>query len=147
VNRRGIALLIAIAALLSLGVIAMTGVTLALREADLGRAAIADAKANGAADAALAEGLRGWSPGMIPLVAGDSVTLPVEPLAGTAQGSLVLYSLGGPILALRGTGQTLGRGGILLARSRVELLVRLDSLGRDSLVYLRAITRGWRPIP
>ena len=146
-NRRGIALLLAIAALLSLGVIAMTGVTLAMREADLGRAAIADAKAKGAADAALAEGSRGWSRGMTPLVAGDSVALPVEPLAGTAQGRLMLFSFGGPILALRGTGQTLGRGGVLLARSQVELLVRLDSVGPDSLVYPRAITRGWRPIP
>lgn len=134
-------------ALLALGVMATTGVTLATREAVLGRAAFSDAKARGAADAAVAEGFRGWEPGIVPIVPGDSVALPVQPLPGGAEGSLVLHSLGGPILALRGTGVALGPGGVVLARSQVELLIRLDSAGTDSLVYPRAITRGWRRIP
>jgi len=147
VNRRGIALLLAIAALFALGFMATTGVALAMREADLGRTAVADAKASGAADAAVAEGFRGWNPAITPLAPGDSVVLPVQPLPGAALGSLVLHSLGGPILALRGTGATFGPNGIVLARSRVELLIRLDSAAADSLVYPRAITRGWRRIP
>lgn len=146
-NQRGIVLLVVMAALLTLGLIATTGVTLALREAALGRAAIADAKARGAADAAVADGFRGWDRGVTPLAAGDSIGLPVQPLPGAAQGSLVLLSLGGPILALRGTGLTLGPSGTVLARATVELLIRLDSAVVDSLVYPRAISRGWRRIP
>lgn len=146
-NRRGFALLFALGALLVLGLVATTGVTLAMREAALGRAAIADAKARGAADAALAGGFLGWNPGILPPLTGDSVALAVPPLGGAVDGRLALHALGGPIFALRGTGETLGPGGIVLARSRVELLVRLNSAGPDSLVYPHSITRGWRVIP
>ncbi len=146
-NQRGFALLIAIAALLVLGIVATTGVTLAMLEAALGRGAMAEAKARGAADASLAEGFQGWSPGIIPFAPGDSVVLPLASLPGALKGRLVLHALGGPIFALRGTGEALGPGGVVLARSRVELLIRLDSAGPDSLVYPRSITRGWRPIP
>ena len=146
-NRRGIALLAAVAVLLTLGVIATTGVTLAIREADLGRAALADAKALGAAEAAVAEGFRGWNRGLTPVTTGDSVALPVRPLPGGILGSLTLHSLGGPILALRGLGQSIGPNGAILSRAHIELLIRLDSAVTDSFVYPRAITRGWRRIP
>lgn len=146
-NRRGIALLLTMAVLLTLGVIATTGVTLAIREADLGRTALADAKARAAAEAAVAEGFQGWSRGIAPVVAGDSVAFPVRPLPGAVFGSLTLHSLGGPILALRGLGEAVGPNGVVLSKSHIELLIRLDSAVADSVVYPRAITRGWRRIP
>jgi hypothetical protein len=145
-NRRGIALLLAIAALLGLGIVASTGVALGLREIALGRSAMADAKAEAAAEAAVAQGFRGLQPGSIPFLPGDSVAIPVPPLPGALVGRLMLHALGGPIFALRGTGQVMGPAGVL-ATVRVELLVRLNPAGPDSLMYPRAITRGWRRIP
>lgn len=146
-NRRGIALLMAIAALLGLGIVAATGVTLAMREIALGRSAMAEAKAVGAAEAALAQGFRGLRSGIIPSHPGDSVDVPVPTLPGTLSGKLMLHSLGGPIMALRGTGTTLGPSGVVMATAQVELLVRLNVAGPDSLMYPRTITRGWRRIP
>jgi len=81
-----------------------------------------------------------------PFLPGDSVAIPVPPLPGALVGRLMLHALGGPIFALRGTGQVMGPAGVL-ATVRVELLVRLNPAGPDSLMYPRAITRGWRRIP
>ena len=137
----------AIAALLSLGIVASTGVTLALREIEIGRSAMAEAKALGAAESAVAQGFRGFPPGIIPSHPGDSIDVPVPALPGALSGKLMLHALGGPIMALRGTGKSLGPSGLILATAQVELLVRLNLAGPDSLMYPRTITRGWRRIP
>lgn len=137
----------AIVALLALGIVASTGVTLALREIVLGRSAMAEEKAVGAAEAAVAQGFRGLPSGIIPVHPGDSVEVPVPALPGALSGKLMLHALGGPIMALRGMGKSLGPSGLVLATAQVELLVRLNLAGPDSLMYPRTITRGWRRIP
>ena len=146
-SRRGFALLVAVAALTVLGVITATGVALAVREAALGRSALADATARAAAEGALAEAFKGWSRATTPVLPGDSLALPPAVFAGGAMGQAVLHALGGPILALRATGVVAGPGGAVLARSRVERLLRVDSAGPDSLFRPRFIGLGWSLIP
>jgi len=147
VNRRGFALLLAVAALTTLGVVTATGLALALRESALGRATMADLKARGAAESALAEASRGWSRGMTPLFPGDTLALVAVTFPGSATGRAVLRALGGPILALEATGEVAPSSGTGPARSRVELLIRVDSAGPDSLLRPRLLHRGWRLIP
>lgn len=146
-SRKGFALLVAVAALTVLGVMTATGVALAVREAALGRSALADATARAAAESALAEAFRGWSRAATPVFPGDSLVLSSATFTGGAVGQAVLYGLGGPILALRATGVVAGPGGAVLARARVERLIRVDSTGSDSLFRPRFIGLGWRLIP
>ncbi|HJR34268.1 MAG TPA: hypothetical protein VJ817_04920 [Gemmatimonadales bacterium] len=146
-NRRGFALLVAVAALVALGAITGTGVALAVREAALGRSALADATARAAAEGALAEAFRGWNRTTTPVLPGDSLALSTAAFSTGAWGQAVLHALGGPILALRATGVVTGPGGAVLGRSRIERLIRVDSAGSDSLFRPRFIGLGWRPIP
>lgn len=146
-SRKGFALLVAVAALTVLGIITATGVALASREAALGRSALADATARAAAEGALAEAFRGWNRASTPVLPGDSLALSAATFAGGAVGQAVLHALGGPILALRATGVVAGPGGAVLARSRVERLIRVDSTGSDSLFRPHFIGLGWRLIP
>lgn len=146
-NRKGFALLVVVAALTVLGALTATGVALAVREAALGRSALADATARAAAEGALAEAFLGWNPVTTPVFPGDSLALAPAVYSGGATGQAVLHALGGPILALRSTGVTLGPGGAVLGRSRIERLIRVDSAGADSLFRPRFIGLGWRLIP
>lgn len=146
-NRRGFALLLALAALACLGAVAATGVALAIREAASGRSARNELWARSAAETALAESFRGWERVITPRSRGDSAPLAAVFFPGLSRGSAVLRSLGGAILAIEATGEALGPAGAVMTRSRVELLVRLDSAGPDSLIRPRPIRRGWRQIP
>ena len=146
-NRRGFALLAAIAGLAVLGALATTGVALAVREAALGRSQLADVKARAAAESALAEAFRGWPRAATPLFPGDSLVLPGVAFPAGTMGQAVLHALGGPILALRATGVATGPGGAVQGRSRIERLIRVDSTGADSLFRPRFIGLGWVLIP
>jgi len=146
-SRRGFALLAVVVALGVLGAITATGLALAIREAALGRSALADAHARAAAEGALAEASRGWNRAATPVVPGDSLVLGPAAFSGGVSGQAVLHALGGPVLALRSTGEVSGPGGAVLARSRIERLIRVDSTGSDSLFRARFIGLGWRLIP
>lgn len=146
-NRRGFALLAAVAALAVLGAVTATGLGLAVREAGLGRSALTDAKARAAAEGALAEAFRGWPRTTTPVLPGDSLALPAAAFSAGVVGQVALHSLGGPILALRSTGVVSGPGWAVLGRSRIERLIRVDSTGSDSLFRPRFIGLGWGLIP
>ena len=146
-SRRGFALLVAVAALAVLGAITATGVALAIREAAMGRSALADAVARAAAEGALAEAFRGWNRGTTPVLPGDSLVLGSVAFSGGATGQAVLHALGGPILALRSTGVVSGPAGSVRGRSRIERLIRVDSAGSDSMLRPRFIGLGWRLTP
>jgi hypothetical protein len=146
-NRRGFALLVALAALSVLGAITATGVALAVREAALGRSQLADAKARAAAEGALAEAFRGWNRATTPVLPGDSLALFTVAFSGGVVGHAVLHALGGPILALRAIGVVAGPAGTVQGSSRIERLIRVDSAGPDSLFRPRFIGLGWRLIP
>lgn len=141
-NRHGLSLLLAVASLAVLGVVASSGVLLATREARLGRQALAAVRARAAAEAALTEAFRGWPADITPSMPGDSVQIAAISLPGPARGSVFLRALGGPVLALRASGEA----GSLSAQ-RIELLIEIDTVGADSLWRPRPIGRGWRAIP
>ena len=141
-NRHGVALLLAVTALAALGVVAASGVLLASREAGLGSRALARVRAGAAADGALAEAHRGWPAELSAVALGDSVPLAVVAFPGSATGTVFLHFLGGPLYALRATGNV----GVV-ATQRLELLIEIDTSGLDSLARPRPVARGWRRIP
>lgn len=145
-NRKGIALLLAVMALALLGAVSATAFSLAREEARIGREALATLHARSAAEASAVAALGGWRRELTPIVPGDSLVLPPVS-AGGDEGTVVVRALGGSILALESTGRAGAPGGTSQARIRLQLLVRLDSAECDSLVYPRRISRGWRVIP
>ena len=130
-----------------MGAISVTWFVLASTEAQIGSRALWHAKARGAAQGALTVALRGWRPGLTPVAAGDSLALSQESFSSGVVGWSSVVGLGGPILALVATGESRDAAGRLLGRARMQLLVRLDSLGPDSVVRPHPIARAWRPIP
>jgi hypothetical protein len=146
VNRRGIALLVAVMALGSLAVMGATAATLAHREAVAGRNALAAVKTRAAAEAALGELAGGFGRESVPLLPGDSIVLSASGFVD-ATARVVIRSLGGPIFAFEATGEAAGPPGSSRLQVRLELLARLDSAGPDSLLRPRPIPRGWRQIP
>ncbi|HEX7024368.1 MAG TPA: hypothetical protein VF187_06090, partial [Gemmatimonadales bacterium] len=90
------------------------------------------------AESASAGAFLGWPAALTPADPGD--TLLLSAVSGRGEGRAVLRSLGGPIFAIEATGSS-------TVRFRSELLVRLDSMPGDSLVYPHSIPRGWRRIP
>jgi type II secretory pathway pseudopilin PulG len=142
-NRKGIALLVALVVLTALGMIAATAFSLARLERRAGTGAVAEVQAQGAAEAALAEATRGWPRALVPVMPGQETALLTLRLPGPADGSVVLRSLGGPVFLLRASGMRYAGAGFPAADVRIELLVRLDSAGPDSLIRPKREPRGW----
>ena len=143
-SRRGIALLLAVAALGALCTIAATAFSLAQTERAVGLAALAEVQALGAAEAAVAEALRGWPRARTPVLPGEELPLARIVTPGPADGWSVIRALGGPIFALRAWGVRRDGAGNPLAERRVELLVRLDSTGSGDSIRPRVDPRGWQ---
>ena len=143
-SRRGIALLLAVAALAALGTIAATAFSLAQTERAVGLAALAEVQALGAAEAAAAVALRGWPRSRTPVFPGEELPLARLVTPGPADGWSVIRALGGPIFALRAWGVRRDGAGNPLAERRVELLVRLDSTGSGDSIRPRVDPRGWQ---
>jgi hypothetical protein len=142
-NRRGIAMLVALVVMTALGMIAATAFSLARLERRAGTGAVAEVQAQGAAEAVLAEAARGWPKALVPAMPGQETALLTLSVPGPAHGSLVLRSLGGPIYLLRASGVRTVGGGLPPANVRIEQLVRLDSTGADSLIRPKRDPRGW----
>ena len=144
-SRRGIALLLAVAALAALGTITATAFSLAQTERAVGIAALAEVQALGAAEAAVAEALRGWPRARTPVLPGEELALgAVSCHQQRRRGWSVIRALGGPIFALRAWGVRRDGAGNPLAERRVELLVRLDSTGSGDSIRPRVDPRGWQ---
>jgi hypothetical protein len=146
-NRRGVALLMAVAAVFVLGMIVLSGFALARAERSAGLASVAEVQASGAAEAALADALAGWPGTRTPVFPGQESALVSVQTAGSAYGEAWVRNLGGPIFAVRASGVRLDAAGQPLARSTVELLVRLDSTNPDSLIHPRKVPLGWLRFP
>jgi hypothetical protein len=147
VNRRGAALLFAVAVIAALGMISLTGFELARMERAAGLAAVAEVQARGAAESALADAMAGWPSPQTPVVPGQEVILSSVALPGPVTGQAVVRALGGPILLIRASGTRRTAGGRVLASILVEQLIRLDSLAPDSLIHPRKYPLGWRLLP
>lgn len=146
-NTRGVALLMAVAVIAALFTISLSGYALARMERAAGVSAVAEVQARGAAEAALTDAMAGWPKSVTPLLPGLEAPLAAVSLPGPATGAAVVRALGGPVYSLNATGLRLTAAGEPLAWVRVEVLVRLDSGGPDSLIRPRKFPLGWRLLP
>jgi hypothetical protein len=145
-NRRGFALLFAVAALATLGSVSFAVLLLARGERQSGQLAVARVQARGAALGALAHALSGWPAAATPSAPGDSAIVAGFSRPGITA-TATLHSLGGPVLALRSSGARIGPGGQSLAEARLELLVLLQPADSNSVVRARAYPRGYGWLP
>ena len=145
-TRRGIALLVAVAMLATLGAIAMTAYTLARAEGMAGLGLLAEVQAGAAAEAAATEALAGWPAARTPALPGEEAPLAQIALPGPTEGWSVVRALGGPIFAIRAWGVRRGAGGVALAERRLTLLVRLESSPSRDSVRLRIDPHGWQAV-
>lgn len=146
-NTRGVALLMAVAVIAALFTISLSGYALARMERVAGLSAVAEVQARGAAEAALADAMAGWPKSVTPLLPGQEASLAAVSLPGPATGAALVRALGGPVFSLNATGLRLTAAGEPLAWVRVEVLVRLDSAGPDSMIRPRKFPLGWRLLP
>jgi hypothetical protein len=143
VSRRGIALLLAVAMLATIGAIAVTAYTVARAESAAGLGTLALVEARAAAEAAAAVALRGWPRTLTPDAPGEEVPLSRVIASDRAEGWTAVRALGGPVFAVRVWGIRRDASGKALAAIRFELLVRLDSSGTADSVRPRVEPRGW----
>ena len=106
VNRRGVALLFAVAVIAALGMISLTGFGLARMEREAGLAAVAEVQARGAAEAALADAMAGWPRAQTPVLPGQETLLTTVMLPGPVTGQAVVRALGGPVFSIRASGDS-----------------------------------------
>lgn len=140
-------LLLAIVMLTALGAISITGYELGRSERQAGQAALARVQARGAAEAALAQALAGWPPGLTPVAAGEETFLVSFMGPAGTRGTATVRALGGPVYALRAEGEKRDQAGSAIGFAELELLVLLDSAGPDSTVRPRRYPRGLRILP
>lgn len=145
-NRRGIALLLAIGFLAILGGLTASAFALARAERMAGSSSVGSVQVQAAAEGAMALAMAGWPKGSLPLVAGTELRLAVYAGAGGTVASATLRALGGPIYSVRVRAVRLLPSGIESGSAAFELLVRLDSSGTDTLIRPRAIARAWSRI-
>ena len=146
-NRRGVALLLAVAVIAGLGMISLTGFGLARVERAAGLAAMAEVQARGAAETALARAMAGWAPALTPVVAGQQSLIATTTVPGPATGQAVVLALGGPVFSIRASGVRRNAAGIAVAEILMEQLVRLDSAAPDSQIHPRKYPLGWLLLP
>lgn len=146
-NRRGVALLFAVAIIAALGMISLTGFGLARLERSAGLAAVAEVQARGAAEAALADALAGWPSSRTPIAPGQETVLTAVTVPGPATGGAIVRALGGPVFAILASGIRRDAAGGILAEIRLEQLIRLDSVPSDSLIRPHKYPLGWRVLP
>lgn len=143
---KGYALLIALVALASVGAVITTGFALAQSESRAGFAAVARVQAQGAAETAAADALRGWDVADTPQAAGQETRLVRLNLPGSVEGIATVRSLGGPVFAIRATGIRREVGGSAIGFAEIEVLVLLDSVSQGR-IRPRGYPRGWRILP
>jgi hypothetical protein len=146
VNRRGVALFVAVLALGVLGAVTATLLGLTLTESALGRSSLSVAQAEALAEGAASEAWRGWSAGLTPLAPGDSLEV-ARFVGASGEGKAVVRGLGGTLFALEASAPLANIAGRPPGRVGVLLIVSLDSLPGDSLVVPHLVARGWRLIP
>jgi hypothetical protein len=146
-NERGVALLLAVTVLAAIGMISLTGLALARAERVAGVAAIAQVQARAAAEAALAEAMRGWPAGDTPAAPGEELLLARVTVPGPADGAAKLRALGGPIYALEASGTRVSLAGEPLGSAHLQMLVLLDPTDSSGTARPRRYPRGWRLLP
>jgi hypothetical protein len=140
---RGMALPLAVLALVVIAALVACGFAGALLEQRLGRNTLYAVQAAGAADAGVALTIGGWSThGLDLLIAGDSAVLPRVPLPAGASYQATVRRLNGELFLVRAEGVRSDAAGGTLARREVGFVVRLaDSAAAGSVAPLA--NRAW----
>jgi hypothetical protein len=128
--QRGMALPLALLALVVIAALVAGGFAVALLEQRIGRNTLYAVQAAGAADAGAAAVVVEWDGyGLAPLAPGDSAVLPTVPLPGRAAYSPTVVRLNGELFLVQVAGVRRDAEGGELARREMGLLVRpADSL-------------------
>jgi hypothetical protein len=144
-ERRGVALPLALLALVVIGALVAGGFTAALLEQRIGRNLMYAAQAQGAAQAGVAAVLAEWADhGLGLLAAGDSAVLPPVQLAVRAAYSPTVRRLNGELFLVRVEGIRRAAGGQTLARRELGLIVRnADSAMAGSPSVVPLANRAW----
>jgi hypothetical protein len=146
-GRRGAALLLAVTVLAAVGMISLTALALARAERVAGLTAVARVQARAAAEAALAEVLKGWPAASTPSTPGEELELAHVTVPGPAEGWGKVRALGGPIFAVVGSGIRASSALEPLGSVRLELLVLLEPPDSSGTARPRRYPRGWRLLP
>ena len=144
-TNRGIALALALLALVVIAALVAAGFAAAHLEQRIGRNTLYAVQAIGAAEAGAAAVVGEWEGhGLGALVPGDSAVLPSVPLPGRAAYSPTVVRLNGELFLVRVAGIRSDADGAALARRQVGLLVRAaDSAGPGSPLVWPLRNRAW----
>jgi hypothetical protein len=124
-RERGMALPLAVMALVVIAALVACGFAGAVLEQRIGRNAVYAVQAAAAADAGAAMVIGGWSThGLDLLAAGDSAVLPRVPLGRASYGATITR-LNGELFLVRSEGIRPDAAGGLLARREVDVVVRV----------------------
>jgi len=143
-EKRGMALPLALLALVVIAALVAGGFAAALLEQRIGRSALYVVQAAGAAEAGVAAVVGAWNDhGLGPLAPGDSAGLPTVRLPGRAAYSPTVSRLNSELFLLRVAGVRNDAGGGVLARREVGLLVRAGSGVPGGLAVQPLRDRPW----
>jgi hypothetical protein len=142
-RERGMALPLAVMAVVVIAALVACGFAGAVLEQRIGRNALYAVQAAGAADAGAAMVVGEWSThGLGLLATGDSSVLPSVPLPGRASYGATVTRLNGELFLVRSEGVRSDAAGGMLARRDVGVVVRLmDSAAAGSVRPLA--NRAW----
>jgi hypothetical protein len=148
IPERGMALPLAMFALVVMSTAIGAAFVVALLEQRLGRNVLYTVQAASAAEAGVAAVLGSWDDtGVIALAPGATTALPVGSLPGPAAYSPAVTRLNGELFLVRSEGTRLDANGGVLARREVAVVVRLaDSAATPPGVRLLS-DRPWVTIP
>ena len=142
---RGMALPLALLAMVVIAALVAGGFAAALLEQRIGRNVLHAVQAQGASEAGAAAVIGSWNDhGLGLLAAGDSAVLPPVQLPGRATYAPTVSRLNGELFLLRVEGVRAGGEGTELARREVGLLVRVsDSASAGSPPVILLANRSW----
>jgi hypothetical protein len=146
-NRRGVALLLAVVVLAALGAITLSALALARTEQSAGLAALARVQARGAAEGALTLARQGWPGSSTPVIPGGETSLAGFLAPGPASGGARVRALGGPFFSLEASGVRFSVAGRELGSVRMQLLVLLGPPDSSGNIRPSPFPRGWRVLP
>jgi hypothetical protein len=142
-GERGMALPLAVMALVVIAALVACGFAGAVLEQRIGRNTLYAVQAAGAADVGAALAIGDWSThGLDLLIAGDSAMLPRAPLPGGASYQATVRRLNSELFLVRAEGVRSDAAGGTLARREVGIVVRLADSGAAGSVSPLA-NRAW----
>jgi hypothetical protein len=144
-RERGLALPLALLALIVIGAVVAGGFAMAMLEQRAGGNALYLVQAAAAAEAGAAGTVGEWEAhGLVTLPPGDSAVLPEVHLSGGSAYRAVVRRLNAELFELRAVGTRLDGDGGILARRELELLLRRSDSAAPGAPVVRVLAnRAW----